>query len=144
MKTHFKIAIVSFLFIFNSSLYSQCKTFTKKKCLPELKPYLSNGQLHNTQLQPGEKAKVNMSLNQGLSYRVVICQDAYLEETEYQLENEHGRVFSSGVIKNGKAVLDFKVKETANYSIHLNVPEKENAGGMIRLGCITVLIGFKE
>ena len=50
--------IVFFSLFTFTSIYAnaQCKGFTKRNCLPELAPYMSNGQLNAAQFVPGEKS----------------------------------------------------------------------------------------
>jgi hypothetical protein len=139
-----KLAFVaSILFISNYS-YGQCKSFTKKKCLPELAPYLSNGQLIAAQLIPGESAEVELNFNKGLSYRLIVCADSYLEGLNYELKDASENSYKTDTLENNKSIIDLKVKQSGPLKLELNVPDKKNATGIIRNGCVTVLVGFKN
>jgi hypothetical protein len=37
-------------------IHAQCKSFTKRKCLPHLAPYMNNGQLNTATMSPGQTA----------------------------------------------------------------------------------------
>lgn len=122
----------------------QCKGFTKRNCLPELAPYLSNGQLNAAQLVPGEDAELSITFNKGLSYRIIVCADPYLEDLNYQLTDKNGNVYKTDTLTNEYSITDLSVKQTGPLNLYLKVPPKENATGIIRNGCVTILVGFKE
>lgn len=127
-----------------TALFGQCKGFTKRNCLPELAPYLSNGQLNAAQFTPGENAQVSINFNKGISYRLIVCADPYLEDLNYQLTNSSGIVFKSDTLQDSHSSADLKVNQTGPLNLSIKVPEKENATGIVRSGCVTILIGFKE
>lgn len=95
-------------------------------------------------LVPGESASVSLNLNKGLSYRILICADTYLEGMTYSFLNQAGTSFKQDTLKEGIAITDLQVKQSGAYQIELEIPEKKNATGIIRNGCVTILIGFKD
>lgn len=139
-----KPLILAASFVAASAAFGQCKGFTKRNCLPELAPYLSNGQLNAAQFTPGENALVSLNFNKGISYRLIVCADPYLEGLNYQLTGSNGNVFKTDTLTESHSSIDLKVNQTGPLNLSIKVPEKENATGIVRSGCVTILIGFKE
>lgn len=123
---------------------AQCKGFTKRKCLPGLEPYLSNGQLNAAQMTAGQNAEVQLTFNKGLSYRLLVCTDPYFENTTYQLKSLDDTVLASDTIKDTYASQDIEVNQTQALMLQIQLPEIENTNDIVRDGCVTILIGFKE
>lgn len=125
------------------SIFSQCTSFTKKKCMPELLPYIHNGQMNTVTLGPGESASTKASFYSGQEYRIFICPHKILEGVYFEvLNSENVMVYSSKDSK--KEYWDFNVKSTQELSINVFVPPSEAPNGMVQSGCISMLIGFKE
>lgn len=126
------------------SVFGQCKGFAKKKCLPLLKPYVSNGQMNAVQVYPGEDTELEITLNKGLSYRVVVGTEASLGSTAYELNNESGQVLKSDTLKEGLMLQDLKVDRSQTLTLSLSIAEQKNTTEIYQNGCVVVLIGFKE
>ena len=146
MKHLAKIGFLSFLaFAFQSTHAQQCKGFTKRNCLPELAPYLSNGQMNSAHFVPGEKAQLELNFSQGISYRLLICADEYFEGLNYKLSDKTtDEIYYSDTLKDVFSLTDLKVKKSGPLKLEIDIPAKENATGIIRNGCVTILVGFKE
>ena len=65
--------------------YLQSNTFTKKKCLPVLKPFIHNGQLNSVTLSPGESASLMLTFYIDTEYRLAICGQEVLGEMSYKV-----------------------------------------------------------
>lgn len=141
MKSIFLLALVTIL---SYQVSAQCKGFTKRNCLPELSPYLSNGQFNAAYMIPGESADVEINFNQGLSYRVVICGDPFLEGINYQISDQEGFVYTTDTVKDKTAYTDLEVTQSKALTLTINIPDKENTTGIVRNGCVSILVGFKE
>ncbi|MEX2379557.1 MAG: hypothetical protein WD530_02360 [Vicingaceae bacterium] len=141
MKSIFLLSLIT---IFSYQLSAQCKGFTKRSCLPELSPYLSNGQFNAAYMIPGESADVEINFNQGLSYRLVICADPFLEGVNYQISDEDGFVYTTDTIKGKTAYTDLEVTQSKALTLSITIPDKENTTGIVRNGCVSILVGFKE
>lgn len=144
MNKKFKIAIVfSAILALPSIALAQCKGFTKRHCLPELKPYISNGQINSAHMIPGDSASINLLFQKDISYRMIICADPYLESMHFNLKDK-GTSLYKDTINEYFSVVDLKIDQNKRLNLNLNVPQKENATEIARNGCVTVLIGFKE
>ena len=139
----FLIIILSFLG--GNSVYSQCKGFAKKKCIPELEPYIHNGQLNSVNLFPGESAALTIPFYSGQEYRILACAHKILgEEVYYEVKTKKGKLVYSSQGKG--AAWDFKVASTQELIIDVFVPETDGTetSELSQSGCISILIGFKQ
>jgi len=141
MKSLFLLTILGLL---SYQLSAQCKGFTKRNCLPELSPYLSNGQFNAANMIPGESADVEINFNKGLSYRLVVCADPALENLTYEIKDNEGFVYTTDTIKGKSSYTDIEVTQSKALTLSLNIPEQENTTGIVRNGCVSILVGFKE
>jgi len=123
---------------------AQCKGFTKRNCLPGLEPYLSNGQLNAAQMTAGQNAEVQLTFSKGLSYRLLVCTDPYFENTIYLLKSLDDTVLATDTITDTYVVQDIEVDQTQPLMLQIQLPEIENTTDIVRDGCVTILIGFKE
>lgn len=138
--------ILLFLFVLgwilsSSTASAQCTSFTKKKCLPELVPYIHNGQMNTVNLLPGESASTKASFYSGQDYRILVCPNKILEGVYFEVRtSDDVMVYSSKDTK--KDEWNFNVASTQELMINVFVPPAsiENP----QPGCIAVLIGFKE
>jgi hypothetical protein len=122
--------------------YSQCNGFTKKKCLPTLKPFIHNGQLNSTVLVAGETAELLMTFYSGQEYRILVCGQEELGGTEFRLlDNARKVIFASKEHKNAK-MWDFNVKSTQQITVEVIAPP--SSGPHNNSGCVSVLVGFKK
>lgn len=146
-----KILLVIFAVVvglsFSNNVYSQCKSFTKKRCLPHLTPYIHNGQLNSTTLMAGEKAELLMTFYSGQEYRLRVCAQEVFESVTFRvLDKNRKQIFNSADTE--AEFWDFYMSSTQQLFIEVSVPESANktkmVAEMIESGCVAVLIGFKE
>jgi len=139
-------AIVSIFFIYNDS-FAQCKSFTKKRCLPLLSPYIHNGQLNSATLMTGEKAELFMTFYSGQEYRLSVCSQPVFENVEFRvLDKNRKQLYSS---KDHNSInWDFYMSTTQQLFVEVSVPTSANktkmVAEMIESGCVSVLVGFKQ
>src|SRR5690606_32531586 len=93
---------------------------------------------------PGETADVKINFNQGLSYRLIICADPFLENLNYSLKDENGLVYFSDTLRETTSFTDLEVTQSKPLTLSISIPKKENTTGIVRNGCVSVLVGFKE
>ena len=139
-----KTVFFSLGILFSIGVSAQCKGFTKRNCLPGLDPYMSNGQLNAARMTAGQNAEVQLTFNKGLSYRLLVCTDPYFENTTYQIKGMDSAVLATDTIKETYAVQDIQVDQTQPLTLEIQLPEIENTTDIVRDGCVTILIGFKE
>jgi hypothetical protein len=126
-------------------LQAQCKSFTKRKCLPALAPYINNGQLNTAVMSPGQSADMLMNFNSGQSYRIIVCAEGVLGSVEFQVSDATGKVLFKNHEKDAFVnSWDFNVEQTSQFTVSVKVPEQIDKTQFNTEGCVTVLIGFKK
>lgn len=123
---------------------AQCNAFTKKKCIPTLKPFQHNGLLNSVSLSPGETASLEMTFYIDTEYRIAVCNDDRLGEVAFKVTRKDGSVvFDSNKFGNPKS-WDFTVNSTQQYIIEVIVPKSKNKTNLEELGCVSVLAGYMK
>ena len=142
-KILFSIFIISFLITSQLSM-AQCKSFTKKKCMPELEPFIHNGQLNSVNLFPGESASLAIPFYAGQEYRILACSHKVLgEDVYFEVKNSKDKLIYSS--KGKKTTWDFKVSSTQELIIDIFVPTGAKVeGDLAQSGCVSLLVGFKQ
>ncbi|NNC83155.1 MAG: hypothetical protein HKN79_06225 [Flavobacteriales bacterium] len=126
-----------------SLAFSQCRRFTKVKCLPALGEYIPNDNFNSAVLIPGDEAELTMTFYAGQDYRVMVCAEEILGDLSYKIVNDDGEsVFDSESTDTDH--LDFSVANTQQLHMILKVPPRENPNQLIHEGCATVLVGYKD
>lgn len=122
---------------------AQCKSFTKKKCAPELGEYTFNGQLNTAILTRGEEAELMLSFYSNQKYRLFVCSEEQLGDVNYEILNMERNTIYSSEGKDSK-IFDFKVPSTQQLILRVKTPGKRTKHNLEFRGCVSVLIGFLE
>ena len=124
---------------------AQCRSYTKRKCLPRLAPYMNNGQLNTALMSPGQTAEILMNFNSGQSYRIVVCGEGVLGPIEFQVKDATGSVLFNNKTKDAISDFwDFKMDQTSQLTLFVKVPEQVDKTQFNTVGCVTVLVGFRK
>lgn len=125
---------------------AQCRSFTKKKCLPELEGYVQNDNFNSAVLIPGDEAELLLTFYAGKEYRLLVCGHPVLGDLEFEVLDTDDEVIYTNIDEEIKAdsKFDFKVATTQQLIVRIRVPEAESSSTLIHEGCVSVLIGSKE
>ena len=125
---------------------AQCRSFTKKKCLPELEGYVQNDNFNSAVLIPGDEAELLLTFYAGKEYRLLVCGHPVLGDLEFEVLDTDDEVIYTNVDEENKAdaKFDFKVATTQQLIVRIRVPEAETTSTLIHEGCVSVMIGSKE
>lgn len=125
---------------------AQCRSFTKKKCLPELEGYVQNDNFNSAVLIPGDEAELLLTFYAGKEYRLLVCGHPVLGDLEFEVLDTDDEVIYTNVDEENKAdsKFDFKVATTQQLVVRIRVPEAESSSTLIHEGCVSVMIGSKE
>ncbi len=134
---------VSLMILSGSTAFSQCRNFTKKKCLPTLSPYIYNGQLNSTILFQGENAELVMTFYSGQDYRLIVCNHDVLDGTYFEVKDNNNKIIHSS-IDDESNMWDFNVRSTQQFIINVVVPKPEGMTDLLSSGCIAVMVGFRD
>lgn len=123
---------------------AQCKSFTKKTCLPNLSPYVYNGQLNSAVLAEGDVAELLLTFYGGQDYRINICSHETLGKMQFQVYDTEKNLLFDNTENEFVNLWDFKSNSTQQLIVRVTVPEEKNRSGMVQSGCVSILVGFKE
>ncbi len=132
--------------VFTQLIQAQCKQFAKNKCLPQLAPYASSGQINTASFSEGEEAEMPLTFYEGNSYRVLVCAQEILGTVTFQLIDANKNVVFDNIKDGGgKSFWDFASTGTQQYTLKIIVPKSEDKGhGLVHTGCLTILVGSKK
>jgi hypothetical protein len=135
--TTFLLALVT---LFAAQANAQCRTFTKKNCLPVLDGYVQNENYNSAVLIPGDEAELELTFLGGSDYRVAVCSHPVLGAVEFDvLDEQNIRIWSNS---DGSDHLDFRMENSQRLRFRVKVPDTDAA--ILHEGCVSILIGNKE
>ena len=137
----------SFLSIlFYSSTFAQCKNFVKKKCLPSLAPYVTNGQISTANFAPGDHAEIPISFFENTDYRIIVCGQEVLGKITYKLLDANKNVVFDNSKFDYTNTWDFSSSSNQSLTLVVEVPsdKADNHSQLMHTGCVSVIIGFKK
>lgn len=145
-RSHFLPGLVLALTVvlFSDLGQAQCKHFTKKKCMPELGDYNSNGQYNGAVLFEGEEAAMVQPFYSNQDYRILVCSQPIIsDKLFFEVLDYRGELLYSSE-GTGKNYFDFNVESTQQLKIRIVVPESESMSNLKKNGCVSILVGFKN
>ena len=132
--------LIALLTLFAATTSAQCRTFTKKNCLPILDGYVQNENYNSAVLIPGDEAELELTFLADTDYRVAVCAHPVLGAVEFDVLDEQGiRVWSNS---DGSDHLDFRMENAQRLRFRVKVPETDAA--ILHEGCVSILLGSKE
>lgn len=138
-----KFVIASLLAIMAVGVQAQCRSFAKNKCVPGLAPYKFNESFNAAQLSPGEEAEVSLTFFSGQEYRIMVCTHPILGEVNWKLVDQTDKVVFESLATDPKQSFDLKAAGTTQMKVMVTVPDRDG-GTMVHVGCVAILVGFKE
>ena len=139
-----KLLILLFLSFIFASGFSQCRNFTTKKVVPQLKDFLLTGKYHSLKLAEGDEILILKTLNKGLIYRFVIMGESNLLKPEFILLDWNNKVIFDNENKDYIGHFDYKCKKTERVKIVIKVPESTAKNHISQEGCVSLVVGIKS
>lgn len=136
-------ALAGALLVATTAAQAQCRSFAKNKCVPELAPYKFNESFNAAQLAPGEEAEVNLTFFSGQEYRVMVCTHPILGEVNWKLVDSANKIVFESLADEPKHHFDLRMASTQQMKVVVWVPGKARTD-MVHVGCVAILVGFKE
>ncbi len=122
---------------------AQCRSFTKKKCLPMLDGYVQSDNFNSAQLIPGDEAELLLTFYSGKEYRLLICGHPVLGQLEFEVLDTDEELIYSNTDGEDKSIFDFKVATTQQLIVRVRVPENKLANSLVHEACCTIMTAFK-
>ncbi|MCX7955252.1 MAG: hypothetical protein N3A01_08720 [Bacteroidales bacterium] len=137
--------ILCFVFIlFAINVFSQCKNFTKKFCVSQIKPYTYNGQLNMAVLNKGDVAELFLTFYQGQDYRIFVCAQDILGNVEFRLLDSQRNLIFTNKDHDYIKYWDFHANATQQLIVQVIIPPSTTNEPINPSGCVSILVGFKE
>ena len=131
------IAVLSLL---SASASAQCRTFTKRNCLPVLEGYVQNDNYNSAVLIAGDEAELSVTFLPSTEYRVAVCAHPVLGDVTFDILDQQGfRIWSNS---NGEDHVDFSLQHAQRLRFRIQVPDTDAA--ILHEGCVSIVIGSKE
>ena len=132
--------LLALVTLFAAQANAQCRTFTKKNCLPILDGYVQNENYNSAVLIPGDEAELELTFLAGIDYRVAVCAHPVLGAVEFEvLDEQNIRVWSNS---EGADHLDLRVENAQRLKFKVRVPDTDAA--ILHEGCVSILLGSKD
>ncbi len=142
MKLNLFLSALAFLFG-ASTLFAQCKAYTKKNCLPGLSPYVHNGQYSGGVFMSGETAEMLYKFSSGITYRLLVCNQETIDKAIFRvLDTDKNELYNSEGKSNN--FWDFQVENTQQLIVEVRIPQKKPVNNLVPAGCVSVMVGFKN
>jgi hypothetical protein len=122
---------------------AQCKAFAKKDCLPELTPYIHDGNYHAAVLVEGEEAELYKTFYSDMDYRVAVVGEGKLPAIEFRVVDENKNVLYSNKDHNNSTTWDFKLEASKQLKLVVKVTQFNKPGDVPASGCVAIMFGFK-
>ena len=131
------IAVLSLL---SASASAQCRTFTKRNCLPVLAGYVQNDNYNSAVLIAGDEAELSVTFLPSTEYRVAVCAHPVLGDVTFDILDQQGiRIWSNS---NGEDHVDFSLQHAQRLRFRIQVPDTDAA--ILHEGCVSLLVGSKD
>jgi hypothetical protein len=122
----------------------QCKNFTKNKCVPQLSPYVFNGQMNAALLNEGDVAELVLTFYANQDYRLLICSEDQLGKVEFRLYDTQNNLLFDNKKFNHAKMWDFSSTATQQIRVEIEVQEGLDPDKPAKNGCVSILVGFKD
>jgi hypothetical protein len=127
-------------------LNAQCKGFTKRHCLPQLAPYVHNGQINSGVLYQGDITSAFVTFNAETEYRLFICAQGNIADSLYYevIDLEGNMIYSNK--EDRMEYFDFYSENTQELEVRIYVGNPGIPGNrqIDMHGCVSVIVGFKK
>ena len=142
----YRIIPILALFIIAATINvdAQCKAFAKKVCLPELGPYVHDGNYHAAVLVEGEEAELYKTFYSDMDYRVCIVGESKLPDVEFIVYDDSKNIIYSNKDGNKYSkTWDFRLENSKQLRLVVKVSQTSKPGDQPKSGCVSIMFGFK-
>lgn len=139
-----RVVFCSLMLALPFGAFAQCNTFVKKKCMPKILPFTHNGQMNVSTLAAGQNSEVSLTFYAGQAYRILVCSEEILGEVTFKVMDMSKKIVFDSKNNNYPDFWDFKVKNTQQFIVHVEIPVSTSSSTIPPSGCVSVLVGFKK
>ena len=150
-QKHFPlVAMMLFFFVVvmsSQEAQAQCKSFIKVSCLPQLKPYIHDGNFQAVVMSEGEEAEIYKTVFSGQSYRLFICIDDNIPTIEFVVSDIRRNILYDNRKNDNLKVWDFKPEVSQQIKVTIRIPKSQKQGvgeQEYNYGCVAILFSLLE
>ena len=112
--------------------------------MPKISPFTQNGQMNTTTLTSGQKTSLSLTFYSGQDYRILVCGESQLGDLTFKILDTQKKVVFDSQKNDYPDFWDFKVKNTQQFIVEVQVPESESTSSVLPTGCVSIMVGFKK
>jgi hypothetical protein len=147
-KNYFFKAIITLcsMAFFSTTLTAQCNstTFIKKKCLPNIQPFIQSGQVNTIKLSSGQSTEMKLTFSSGQDYRILVCSESALGDVAFRVKDMSKKIIFDSRDNDYPDFWDFKVQSTQQFIVEVTAPVSDSPGSVPPSGCVSIIVGFKK
>ncbi len=144
LKNNFRLLFITlFLLLLGFSAKAQCRNFTEKQLIPQLKDYLLNGRYHSFYMQEGDEILIFKTLNTGIAYKFIFgISDQLPSNLIIVIKDWTNKVLFDSHTANKKIVsFQYVPQKAERVKIYIKVPQLDPNP---KKGCVGLVIGIKK
>ena len=140
---HFFTLSIVIIISFSQAL-AQCKTFAKKDCIPEMSPYIHDGQINSTLIAEGESIELYKTFYEGQDYRVLVCVGEKFKNKKVRIRllDHNRKVLYDSQDQQYAMSWDFVANSTQQVIIEVSAVKNTDEKAELVTDCVAILIGF--
>ena len=141
------VALFAMMTFTSQNVRAQCKSFVKVGCLPQIAPYIHDGNYQAVMMSEGEEAEVYKTVFAGQQYRLFVCIDDVMPTLEFVVSDVRRNILFDNRKSGNVNIWDFKPEASQQIKITVRIPKSPKEGSAekeIIFGCVGVLFGFLE
>ena len=138
--------IIAFLLVMaysSQNAMAQCKSFVKNSCLPQLVPFIHDGNYQAVIMSEGEEAEVYKTIFAGQRYRLMVCIDDALPTVEFVVTDIRRNILFDNRKNDNTKTWDFRSDISQQIKVTIRIPKRQGSQELI-FGCVGVLFGMME
>lgn len=107
-------------------------------------PFTHDGQMNVSTLSAGQNTDISLTFYSGQAYRILVCSEETLGDVTFKVMDMSKKVVFDSKDNNYPDFWDFKVKNTQQFIVHVEIPPSASVSSAPPSGCVSVLVGFKK
>jgi len=112
--------------------------------MPKIQPFQQSGQINTSTMSSGQKTALNITFYSGQDYRILVCGQPQLGEISFKVLDNNRKVVFDSQKNDYPDFWDFKVKNTQQFIVEVQVPDSESTSSVLPSGCVSIMVGFKK
>ena len=92
----------------------------------------------------GQSTEMNLTFYAGQAYRILVCAEPILGDVAFKVFDKSRKVVFDSKQNNDPDFWDFKVKNTEQFIVQVEIPKSNSPSSTPPSGCVSILVGFKK